>query len=410
MNRVHCVSLGLLILFNVIAVRPSFSDDRRDSATSPWDVATLRQAPKATFGAAKGLVQSVYYEGETFQGKPTRVFAYYARPSEGDGPFPAVLLVHGGKGKAFPEWAKQWAKRGYVALAMDLSGNGPSGRLPDGGPPFEDEWIFRDFDAATVKDTWCYHAVAAVLRGHGLLASRPEVDKQNIGMTGISWGGFLTCIVAGIDHQIKAAVPVYGCGFLSDDSVWVDEGWFPRMTPQQRERWNAQFDPSAYLGRVKCPMLFVNGTNDFAFPLDSYQKSYSLVKSPLTLNIENHREHGHIWTYREVDAFLDSQLRGSEPLANLSAASMADGKLTAKCSCKSPIAKAELVYTTDIGNWQTRRWSTVAAEVRGENVSAQLPSERPLTCFLNVTDERGLTVSTPHVTLDAQKGQQKTAD
>jgi len=29
-------------------------------------------------------------------------------------------------------------------------------------------------------------------------------------VTGISWGGYLTCIVAGIDDRLKAAVPVYG--------------------------------------------------------------------------------------------------------------------------------------------------------------------------------------------------------
>ena len=49
-----------------------------------------------------------------FGGKPTRVFGYYARPRSGDGPFPAMLLVHGGGGRAddilatavpgFPVW------------------------------------------------------------------------------------------------------------------------------------------------------------------------------------------------------------------------------------------------------------------------------------------------------------------
>ena len=93
--------------------------------TGPWGVKQLHAVPEATFGPRSNLVSEVYYAGELFQGKPTRIFAYYARPAEGNGPFPAMLLVHGGGGKAFREWAEHWAQRGYVALAMDLAGHGP---------------------------------------------------------------------------------------------------------------------------------------------------------------------------------------------------------------------------------------------------------------------------------------------
>ena len=54
-----------------------------------------------------------------------RVFAYLGRPATGKGPFPAMVLVHGGGGKAFREWAEHWAKRGYVALAMDTARQWP---------------------------------------------------------------------------------------------------------------------------------------------------------------------------------------------------------------------------------------------------------------------------------------------
>src|SRR5439155_22684356 len=113
---------------------------------------------------------------------------------------------------------------------------------------------------------WTYHAVAAVMRGHSLLRSLPNVDPERVGVTGISWGGYLTCIVAGVDNRFKAAVPVYGCGFLHENSVWLDR--FAKMTPEQRKRWTTLWDPSVYLPAVTMPILFVNGTNDFAYPLD----------------------------------------------------------------------------------------------------------------------------------------------
>ncbi|PYV08941.1 MAG: acetylxylan esterase, partial [Acidobacteria bacterium] len=72
-------------------------------------MSALRRVPKAEWGAAVAGVREVYYQGEPFRGSPTRVFAYYARPAGGAGPFPAMLLVHGGGGRAFPEWAAIWA-------------------------------------------------------------------------------------------------------------------------------------------------------------------------------------------------------------------------------------------------------------------------------------------------------------
>ena len=78
----------------------------------PWNVSKLKQTPPATWGEKDGLLQQVYYEGEPLQGKPTRVFAYVALPENVDKPVPGMVLIHGGGGKAFPQWATLWAKRG----------------------------------------------------------------------------------------------------------------------------------------------------------------------------------------------------------------------------------------------------------------------------------------------------------
>jgi len=357
----------------------------------------LRTAPAATWGATNGLLQEVYYAGEPFHGKPTRIFAYYGRP-EGKGTFPAVLLVHGGGGTAFPDWARHWVRRGYVALAMDLTGHGPRGKLPDGGPDMTDDVIFRDFTDAETRDMWSYHAVAAVLRGHALLAARPEVDARRIAVTGISWGGYLTCIVAGLDDRLQAAVPVYGCGFIHENSYWVAPR-FKKMSPAQRQRWAENFDPSRYLAGARCPMLFVNGTCDFAYPLDSYQKSYRLVRGPVTLSITINLPHGHNWGLKEVDAFIDSRLTGGQPLPAISAMKTAGGTVSAKASSPEPLAKAELDYTADSGPWPQRKWQAAPAEIKGAAVTAPLPAVRPLVYYLRVTDARGLSVCAPHAVL-----------
>jgi dienelactone hydrolase len=399
MARFRCARLAVAVFTFVAAVAPRtvHADDR---FTGPWNVADLKETPAAEWGEKQGLLQAVHYTGEPLAGAPTRVFAWYARPQAGDGPFPAMVLVHGGGGTAFAEWATLWAQRGYCALAMDLAGHGQDGaRLPDGGPEQSDEWKFRDFDDDSIRDMWTYHAVAAVLRGHSMLASLPEVYSDRIVITGISWGGYLTSIVSGIDDRLKVAVPVYGCGFLHEDSAWLPR--FAAMSPTQRDRWVEAFDPSRYLPGVMCPILFVNGTNDFAYPLGSYQRSYRLVPGRVDLCVTVRMPHGHPqgWAPQEIGLFVDSVLTGGQPLARADGIAVDGGRVSAAFSSTVPIVRGQLHYTTDGGPWQQRNWESTDGQVEDGRVGADLPSARPLVCFLTITDERGAIVSTDHVAL-----------
>ena len=376
------------MLFAAFLLVPVLS--ARAENTGPWDMAALSKAPHATWGEAREQIQEVYYDGEIFKGKPTRVFAYYGKP-DGPGPFPGIVLVHGGGGAAFRDWVKHWVANGYAALAMDLAGKGPAGPLPDGGPDQDDASKFRAFAPNEIRDVWTYQAVAAVIRGHSLLASLKEVDPDRTALTGISWGGYLTCIVAGLDHRFKAAVPVYGCGFIHEKSAWVGPN-FSKMTDDLKQRWIENFEPSRYLGQVRCPMLFMNGTSDFAYPLESYQKSYHLVKAPVTLSIQINRPHGHIWTFPEVDAFIDRYLKNGEPLLSIGPLKIAGDTASATIGDGGTMVKAQL----DCAIGPNREWQSLPAEINGRVVSAKLPAGRPLVCYFNVTDSRGLTVSNPH--------------
>ena len=366
----------------------------------PWNMAELQKVPPAEWGDESKPVQEVYYQGEPLNGKPTRVFAYFARPESGEGPFPGMVLVHGGGGTAFAQWAKLWADRGYAAIAMDLAGCGPERkRLPDGGPDQGHEEKFAPFSDEEVGRMWTYHAVAAAIRAHSLLASRDDVDGRRTGVTGISWGGYLTSIIAGVDHRFKVAVPVYGCGFLDESSAWVDI--LSKMPPDQRARWLGYFDPSSHLGRVNCPILFVNGTNDFAYPLDSHRKSYRLVpgRADLRIQVRMNHSHEHGWAPREIGLFVDSILTGGDPLARLGPMNTTDGKASAKFQATVPVAKGNLHYTTDTGIWKERMWQTVDAAITAGTVAAELPADRPIAYYLSVTDSREAMVSTEYAEL-----------
>lgn len=365
--------------------------------TAPWDVAVLKQPPKVTWVDQSGPLRKLYYESEPRNGKPTRVFGYCAFPAKLEGKAPAMVLIHGGGGKAFPEWVRLWADRGYIALAMDLAGKGPDDQpLPDGGPDQSDTYKLPK-DRMDLKEMWTYHAVAACVRANSLLASLPEVDPERIGVTGISWGGYLTCIVAGVDDRFKCAVPVYGCGYLHENSAWLKQ--FAAMPEDWRGEWVKNFDPSSHVGRAKMPVLFVNGTNDFAYPLDSYQKTYRLVQNR-ELCVTVNMPHGHVqgWAPVEIGLYSDQFVRGGKPLAKLDLKLKLNAENTEATAgwsgAENP--KAAFHWTTDTGMWQTRKWQTRDAAMNGDQIKAEIPKERPLVFFVTLKDARGATVSTEH--------------
>jgi len=74
----------------------------------------------------KDNIKAIFYDAEEYKGIKTKVFAYIGTPDNPENKkLPAILLIHGGGGTAFECWVKQWIDRGYVAMAMDLTGNYP---------------------------------------------------------------------------------------------------------------------------------------------------------------------------------------------------------------------------------------------------------------------------------------------
>lgn len=396
---IFCISSSAATADEPRPIRPAAS--LPDSI--PWDLKELSKTPEFAWDTGE-KVRSLYYTSETFNGKPTRVFAYYATPDTIAGrtptqkSFPAIVLVHGGGGTAFPQWARLWAERGYAAIAMDLAGCGPNKeRLPDGGPGQGHDMKFATIEQSETEQ-WSYHAVANVIRAHSLIRSFPEVDSERTAITGISWGGYLTCIVAGLDNRFQAAVPVYGCGFLHENSAWL--GDFAKMSQEHQAKWVKLWDPSRYVGSAAMPMLFVNGGNDGAYPPDSHAKTFALVKSPKYLHFVPELPHGHIFDRpKTIEVFIDQQINGGPPLATISDPLIEADKASAKVETSSSLVEANLHYTEGklSGNASEREWVTKPAQVDGQVISAEAPPGTATAWFLTVTDQRDTLVSSPLV-------------
>ena len=251
-----------------------------------WNKEKLYKVPKSWPGKEfqEPGVKSLYYEGLPYKSKPTEVYAYYGVP-EGkmpEGGCPAVVLVHGGGGTAFAQYVKWWNQHGYAAIAMDLEGHLPDqtkqtqDRPAVGRPGPSQDKMWDDIDKP-VDEQWFYHCIAQVVLAHSLIRSFPEVNPEKTGIVGISWGGIITCLAIGVDDRFKFAVPVYGCVALADSDGTFGDG-LKRKTPEHLKRIMELWEGSGYLSKSKVPILWINGTNDTHFPLDSWQISINMVK------------------------------------------------------------------------------------------------------------------------------------
>ena len=98
------------------------------------------------------------------------------------------------------------------------------------------------------------------------------------------------------------------------------------------------------------PILWVTGSNDFAYTLNALQPSYRLPRAPRTLCIRLRMPHGHGGAGEnpeEIRVFADSILKGGAPLPRITRpGTRRDGPSGRGSSAKVPVVKAELNYTT----------------------------------------------------------------
>ena len=379
----------------------------KGTAQTMWNMSELSKVPKTypvetePFSNMKDDdVKPIFYDGVPYKGKATRVFAYIGFPKDASAehPVPGMVLVHGGGGTAFRTWVKTWNDRGYAAIAMDNCGHLPLPLDTDGKPWPKHEWSgpagWGDFGSVNepVTDQWTYHAVAAVVLGHSLLRSFKEVEADKIGVTGISWGGYLTNIVAGVDGRFKFAAPVYGCGFLGEGSGWM--GTFRGMGTDNAMKWLKLWDPAEYVCFAKMPMLFCNGTNDIFYRTPVWHRTTLLPRGEVFRSYKIRMPHGHApaGDPLEIKCLADSLLKDGEPLPKILSFSVVGRRVSAKIAGGGPLLDGRLAFTKDGGEWPERNWEVADAEYDEATgtLTAVVPSNANA-AYLFITDKRGMT-------------------
>lgn len=184
---------------------------------------------------------------------------------------PAIFYVCGhtpmgrdGNKTAFQSHGIWFARHGYVCLVVDTL---QLGEIPGihHGTYREGRWwwLSRGYTSAGVE---CWNGV----RGIDYLVSRPDVDPERIGVTGISGGGAATFWIAAADERVKVAVPVSGMADLeSYVGNRVVNGHCDCMFLHNAHRW-----PWTRIAALVAPrpLLFVNSDQDAIFPMDANER------------------------------------------------------------------------------------------------------------------------------------------
>lgn len=351
------------------------------------------------FQSAVPGIKSVFLAGPQYQGKETRVFAWYGVPESGssDAKLPGIVLVHGGLGTAFAEWVKLWNDRGYAAIAIDMFSGLPArdGSFCSKNPPERHEFSgpdpenkYRDVDLAP-EEQWPYHATAAIISAGSFLASLPNVDPHKIGLTGISWGGYAVALAAGYDDRFRFVMPVYGCGGFDTGLKLVPEDTSAKKVKKFASLW----DPNNTLARAKMPILWVNGANDFAFDVCNWNRSSGLsARSFRALRPTMIHGHHDGMMPPELEPFAAAVLAGREfPGFSKVLYNEATNQLGGKWHSEVKIAGAEIAWTRASGCWNDCLFRVMPAKLKQENgtVTGDLPSDWTA-AYLILKDEAGL--------------------
>ncbi len=184
--------------------------------------------------------------------------------------YPAIVEVHGGPqaqyGYSFFHEMQLLAAQGYVVLYSN-----PRGSLGYG----------RAF-AEAIKGDWGNRDFADVMAGTDYLERLSYVDANRIGITGGSYGGFMTNWAVGHTRRYKAAVtqrsvvdlvPFFGssdCGFI----FRLTFGGYPWENLDAYRRQS----PLTYAKDIRTPLLIIHSEGDLRCNIEQAENLFATLK------------------------------------------------------------------------------------------------------------------------------------
>jgi dipeptidyl aminopeptidase/acylaminoacyl peptidase len=188
------------------------------------------------------------------------------------GPYPLILNIHGGPhgayGNSFSSQFQLLAAHGYLVLYTN----------PRGSTNYGEKFLWETWGGWGVLD------YEDVMGGVDAALKRYAIDEKRLGVTGYSYGGFLTNWV--ITHTTRFAAAICGAGI----SNWIsDYGTADIPRTKETEFYGSPWEPRSgelllkqspimYAAEVTTPTLFIHGEADLRVPIEQAEQMYLALK------------------------------------------------------------------------------------------------------------------------------------
>lgn len=192
-------------------------DETRKAFKKLLDRPKVSLSPREISKVASGdfIVETLDFASEKkTDGSFERVPTLIVSPKERKTKRPAVIMLHGtgGNKEALKSWLDDFAKRGWIGVAIDARHHGARSGGKKGSEAYNDAiaqaWRSpkdkpqaMPFYFDTCWDLWCTV---------DYLLQRSDVDPNKIAMAGISMGGIETWLAASVDERVAVMVPLIG--------------------------------------------------------------------------------------------------------------------------------------------------------------------------------------------------------
>ena len=225
--------------------------------------------------AAWGEAKSIRWKSESYEVQGWLIYPANFDPGK---KYPLIVEVHGGPGAAV---LSSWPNGGDFGMALAASGYfllqpNPRGSFGSG----------EAFTRANVKD-FGYGDLRDILAGVDEAIKLAPIDNNRVGITGWSYGGYMSMFAVTQTHRFKAAMA--GAGIANYQSYYgqnkIDQWMIPffgKSVYDDPEVY-AKSSPMTFIKKVRTPTLVIVGDSDGECPTP---QSYEFWHALKTLGVE----------------------------------------------------------------------------------------------------------------------------
>ncbi|MDB3900021.1 prolyl oligopeptidase family serine peptidase [Luminiphilus sp.] len=201
----------------------------------------------------------------TYKARDGRDIGGYLTVPNGDGPFPLIVMPHGGPyvsetTDTFDEWSQMLANNGYMVLQPQYRGSRKYG--------------LEFYKSAFINGSEAGYAMQDDKDDGALyLAKQGLVDPNRMAMFGWSYGGYAALVAASREDQIYQCV-IAGAA-VTDPEMQVDYYRYRMEGAQKIEQlttWDGAVSPINEVNKVNVPLYILHGDNDQRVPPEHYYK------------------------------------------------------------------------------------------------------------------------------------------